>query len=110
MGLDERFVVAGRAEIAPQRHAEGIVPVSRRAEGPAEARVGPVGDHGVAGPDLVLAPGVAIEHLGTGTAGEDLGAGPRPSDVAGGGRIEDGPDGLGPLPHDGARLGGPLGH
>ena len=105
------LVVARRAEVAPQRHAERVVPVPGGAEGPAEAGVGPVGHHDVAGPHLVLVArrrGRAPWPRRSWGAPRRLGA--RPADVPGGGGVEDGSDGLGPLPHRGPRLGGPLGH
>ena len=93
VALDPGFVVVRAAEVAPYRHPEGVGAVAGRAEGPAEARVGPVGDHDVAGSDLLVGSvGVAVQD--------------RPGDQA---TVDDRLDGLGAGLEHGAGLHRPVG-
>ena len=102
MGLDERLIVPGGRVVPAQRHPHWLGPVAAGAERPAEARVGSIGHHHVASPDLAdLAGGLVLDH------GTD--AGRQPSTVGGRHcRVQDRLEGLGPLPNSGPCLGGTL--
>ena len=94
VALDPRLVVAGRLEVAADGHAQRVGAVAAGAEGPAEAGVGAVGHHDVAGPHLLGSP--PSLSFTTGAADEAA--------------VDHRRDRLGLLPQGGARLHGPLGH